>query len=92
MILEREDVAAFDETTCALFLRNLVTQLGQPDLTDYVEAGAGAAASDESGADFPRCSEVAAWRVRLHVPGARGHPRGPATSLARGRGRVSFPR
>ncbi|GAA2255962.1 hypothetical protein GCM10010430_44750 [Kitasatospora cystarginea] len=53
LVLERDDVDAFDTATCALFLRNLVAQLGQPDLADYVEAGAGAAASDEIRVDYP---------------------------------------
>ncbi|GAB7180223.1 hypothetical protein ATKI12_0054 [Kitasatospora sp. Ki12] len=53
VILEPDDVAAFDPATCVLFLRNLVTQLGQPDLADYVEAGVGAAASDDVRADYP---------------------------------------
>ncbi|MEV7600953.1 hypothetical protein AB0O91_26635 [Kitasatospora sp. NPDC089797] len=54
VILERDDAAAaFGAGTWALFLRNLVTQLGQPDLVDYVEAGDGAAASDGIRADYP---------------------------------------
>ncbi|MEV7776052.1 hypothetical protein [Kitasatospora sp. NPDC086791] len=54
VILERDEAtAAFGPATCALFLRNLVTQLGQPDLVDYVEAGDGAASSDDIRADYP---------------------------------------
>ncbi|MFB8201877.1 hypothetical protein [Kitasatospora purpeofusca] len=53
LTLDSDDVDAFDPATGALFLCNLVTQLGQPDLAEYVEASVGAAASDDIRSDYP---------------------------------------
>lgn len=39
LVLEEEHVQVFDANACALFLRNLVTHLGDPGLADHVENG-----------------------------------------------------